>query len=86
VINGLLNYGYTVLAGEILKFVCGFRLDPYYEFIHKSQMKVFKIKINESTRRTLRQGRKPNMVCFPNHHSTTQKYGFSLYRVCQNDI
>lgn len=36
VINGLLNYGYTVLAGEISKFVCGFGLDPYYGFYHKS--------------------------------------------------
>jgi len=36
VINGLLNYGYTVLAGEISKFVCGFGLDPYYGFMHKS--------------------------------------------------
>ena len=35
VINGLLNYGYTVLAGEISKFVCGFGLDPYYGFMHK---------------------------------------------------
>lgn len=35
VINGLLNYGYTVLAGEISKFVCGFGLDPYYGFYHK---------------------------------------------------
>lgn len=26
VINGLLNYGYTVLAGEISKFVLGFAL------------------------------------------------------------
>lgn len=36
VINGLLNYGYAVLAGEISKFVCGFGLDPYYGFMHRS--------------------------------------------------
>ncbi len=36
VINALLNYGYSVLAGEISKFVCGIGLDPYYGFMHKS--------------------------------------------------
>ena len=36
VINALLNYGYTVLAGEISKFVNGFGLDAYYGFYHKS--------------------------------------------------
>jgi CRISPR-associated protein Cas1 len=36
VINTLLNYGYSVLAGEISKFVCGIGLDPYYGFMHKS--------------------------------------------------
>jgi len=36
VINALLNYGYAVLAGEISKFVCGFGLDPYYGFMHRS--------------------------------------------------
>jgi CRISPR-associated protein Cas1 len=36
VINGLLNYGYSVLAGEIAKFVNGFGLDPYYGFYHKA--------------------------------------------------
>ena len=36
VINGLLNYGYSVLSGEISKFVCGFGLDPYYGFMHRS--------------------------------------------------
>ncbi|MGY5149070.1 MAG: CRISPR-associated endonuclease Cas1 [Candidatus Nitrosopumilus sp. bin_68KS] len=36
IINALLNYGYSVLAGEISKFVCGFGLDPYYGFMHKS--------------------------------------------------
>jgi CRISPR-associated protein Cas1 len=33
-INGLLNYGYTVLAGEIAKCVNGLGLDPYYGFFH----------------------------------------------------
>jgi len=36
VINALLNYGYSVLAGEISKFVCGFGLDPYFGFMHRS--------------------------------------------------
>jgi len=36
VINALLNYGYSVLAGEISKFVCGFGLDPYFGFMHKT--------------------------------------------------
>lgn len=35
VINGLLNYGYAVLAGEISKFVNGFGLDAYLGFMHK---------------------------------------------------
>lgn len=35
VINGLLNYGYAVLAGEISKFVNGIGLDTYYGFLHK---------------------------------------------------
>lgn len=35
VINGLLNYGYAVLAGEISKFVNGIGLDAYYGFLHK---------------------------------------------------
>lgn len=34
VINGLLNYGYAVLAGEISKFVNGIGLDAYYGFYH----------------------------------------------------
>lgn len=34
IINTLLNYGYSVLAGEISKFVCGLGLDPYYGFMH----------------------------------------------------
>ena len=33
-LNGLLNYGYTVLAGEIAKYVNGLGLDPYYGFFH----------------------------------------------------
>ena len=36
VINALLNYGYSVLASEISKFVCGIGLDPYFGFMHKS--------------------------------------------------
>ena len=36
IINALLNYGYSVLAGEISKFVCGMGLDPYFGFMHKS--------------------------------------------------
>lgn len=36
VINALLNYGYAVLSGEISKFVCGFGLDAYCGFYHKS--------------------------------------------------
>ncbi|MDX1373166.1 MAG: CRISPR-associated endonuclease Cas1, partial [Nitrososphaeraceae archaeon] len=34
-INALLNYGYSVLAGQIAKYVCGIGLDPYYGFMHK---------------------------------------------------
>jgi len=36
VINALLNYGYTVLAGEISKFVNGIGLDAYYGFYHSN--------------------------------------------------
>ena len=36
VINGLLNYGYAVLAGEISKFINGIGLDAYYSFYHRS--------------------------------------------------
>ena len=36
VINALLNYGYSVLAGEISKFIHGVGLDPYFGFYHKS--------------------------------------------------
>jgi len=35
VINALLNYGYTVLAGEISKYINGVGLDAYYGFYHK---------------------------------------------------
>lgn len=35
VINGLLNYGYAVLASEIAKFINGIGLDPFYGFYHK---------------------------------------------------
>lgn len=34
VVNGLLNYGYTVIAGEIAKYVNGLGLDPYLGFFH----------------------------------------------------
>jgi CRISPR-associated protein Cas1 len=36
VINALLNYGYSVLASEIARFVHGTGLDPYYGFFHKT--------------------------------------------------
>jgi CRISPR-associated protein Cas1 len=35
VINALLNYGYSVLAGEMSKFINGFGLDAYCGFYHK---------------------------------------------------
>ena len=35
VINALLNYGYSVLASQIAKYVNGFGLDAYYGFYHK---------------------------------------------------
>ena len=35
VINALLNYGHSVLAGEIAKIVNGLGLDPYYGYFHK---------------------------------------------------
>ena len=38
VINALLNYGYTVLAGEIAKFVNALGLDAYYGFYHKMRI------------------------------------------------
>lgn len=34
--NGLLNYGYAILAAEIAKFVNGTGLDPYYGFMHRT--------------------------------------------------
>jgi len=37
VINALLNYGYSVLAGEISKFVNGIGLDAYYGFYHTNK-------------------------------------------------
>ncbi len=36
IVNAILNYGYSVLAGEISKFICGFGLDPYFAFMHKT--------------------------------------------------
>jgi len=33
-INALLNYGYSVLAGQISKYVTGIGLDPYFGFMH----------------------------------------------------
>lgn len=36
IVNALLNYGYSILAGEISKFVCGIRLDPYFGFMHRT--------------------------------------------------
>ena len=36
IVNSLLNYGYTVLAGEITKFVNGLGLDAYFGFYHKN--------------------------------------------------
>jgi len=37
VINALLNYGYSVLAGEISKFVNGIGLDAYFGFYHTNK-------------------------------------------------
>jgi CRISP-associated protein Cas1 len=36
VINALLNYGYSILAAEIAKFVHGCGLDPYYGYFHRA--------------------------------------------------
>ena len=36
IVNSLLNYGFTVLAGEITKFVNGLGLDAYFGFYHKT--------------------------------------------------
>ncbi len=38
VINALLNYGYSVLASDITKYVHAFGLDPYYGFNHKMSL------------------------------------------------
>jgi len=35
VINALLNYGYSVLAGQISAYISGIGLDAYYGFMHK---------------------------------------------------
>jgi len=35
IVNSLLNYGFTVLAGEITKFVNSLGLDAYFGFYHK---------------------------------------------------
>ena len=36
VINALLNYGYSVLAGQISSYIHGVGLDAYYGFMHKN--------------------------------------------------
>jgi len=36
VINALLNYGYSVLAGQISAYLSGIGLDVYYGFMHKN--------------------------------------------------
>ena len=36
VINALLNYGYSVLAGQISAYINGVGLDAYYGFMHKN--------------------------------------------------
>jgi len=36
VINALLNYGYSVLAGQISAYLSGVGLDVYYGFMHKN--------------------------------------------------
>jgi len=36
VINALLNYGYSVLAGQISAYINGIGLDAYYGFMHKN--------------------------------------------------
>ena len=36
VINALLNYGYSILASDITKYVNAFGLDPYCGFNHKT--------------------------------------------------
>ena len=37
VINALLNYGYSVLAGQISAYINGIGLDAYYGFMHKGE-------------------------------------------------
>jgi len=36
IINALLNYGYSVLAGQISSYINGVGLDAYYGFMHKN--------------------------------------------------
>jgi len=36
IINALLNYGYSVLAGQISAYINGVGLDAYYGFMHKN--------------------------------------------------
>jgi len=36
IINALLNYGYSVLAGQISAYIHGVGLDAYYGFMHKN--------------------------------------------------
>jgi len=36
IINALLNYGYSVLAGQISSYINGMGLDAYYGFMHKN--------------------------------------------------
>ena len=36
IINALLNYGYSVLAGQISSYIHGIGLDAYYGFMHKN--------------------------------------------------
>ncbi|MCH8915707.1 MAG: CRISPR-associated endonuclease Cas1 [Thaumarchaeota archaeon] len=38
VINALLNYGYSVLAGQISAYINGVGLDAYYGFMHKNHV------------------------------------------------
>jgi len=38
IINALLNYGYSVLAGQISSYINGVGLDAYYGFMHKNHV------------------------------------------------
>jgi len=38
IINALLNYGYSVLAGQISAYINGIGLDAYYGFMHKNHV------------------------------------------------